>query len=65
MLSSLNFIYQYATVPSYLKDRQKNGALQVEISFDREENIANLIFNPLILEERLTKTTEVVWSRKK
>ena len=64
-LSSLNFIYQYATVPSYLKDRQKNGALQVEIPIDREGNISKLIFNPLILEERLTKTTEVVWSRKK
>ena len=64
-LSSLNFIYQYATVPSYLKDRQKNGALQVEISFDCEGNISKLIFNPLILEDRLAKTTEVVWSRKK
>lgn len=63
--SKLDFFNSYCTVPSYSKDRIKNGCWHLKIYFDQNQNIDYIIFIPIIYENNLIATSEIVYQKLK
>ena len=59
-LDSLNAI---CNVPSLWHDRFNNGAWHMKVYFDELNNIKYIIFKPLVLNDKLVATTEIVYQK--
>lgn len=64
-LSHINAFQSFTVVPSYLKDRLQNGALEATISFNAAGQITELAFTSLISKDKLEKASEIILERKK
>lgn len=63
--SKLDVFNSYCTVPSYNNDRIKNGCWHLKIYFDQNKNIDYIIFIPMIYENKLVPTSEIVYQKLK
>ncbi len=61
--TTLDMMNGYCVVPSYFKDRFKNGAYHVRIYFDKNNKINYMVFLPLVLEDKLVVTNELVFKK--
>lgn len=62
-LSKLDIDNSYCLVPSYTNDRQENGAWHLRIYFDKNKEITNITFIPLILKDKLIPVTEINYKK--
>ena len=62
--SKIDSINNYCTIPSYTKDRIKNGCWRMNIHFDTNKHIDHIVFIPLIVENNeLTPMTEITYQK--
>ena len=61
--SRLDMLNQYCSVPSLFKDRESNGAWHMKIYFDDKNNIKHMVFIPLMVNDKITKASEVGYQR--
>lgn len=61
----LNTEKKYLVLPSLFKDRANNGAVHLEIYFNNDSTIDYIIFSPLIINDSINKSCEIVYQRKK
>ena len=63
--SSLSLSDGYAVIPSLNIDRFCNGAWHLKIYFDKDKNISNIIFIPLVFNSKVQANTEIVYKKMK
>lgn len=61
--ASFDMMNNYCVVPSYFKDRLKNGALHLKVYFDKNKKINYLVVLPLVIENKLTPVNELVFKK--
>lgn len=62
-VSRLDMLNQYCSVPSLFKDRETNGAWHMKIYFDEHNNIKHMVFIPLVVNDKITKVSEIGYQR--
>lgn len=61
--SKLDYPNSYCLVPSYRKNRGENGAWHLKIYFNKLKQIEYIILIPLVLQEKLIPTSEMVYKK--
>ena len=61
--NQFNYIDSYSFIPSYLEGKNKRGACHLRIYFDEDTQIKYMVFMPLVINDTLVKTTEIVYQK--
>ena len=61
--NQFNYIDSYNFIPSYLEGKNRRGACHLRIYFDEDTQVKYMVFMPLVINDSLIKTTEIVYQK--
>ncbi len=61
--SLFNFPESYCYIPAFFNGTNRGGACHMKVFFDEEREIKYMVFMPLIVRDKLTRNTEILYQK--